>query len=44
MKIPYIPNNMANNCFGARNKIPGDFVEQRGHQVRYENDFQGYIH
>jgi hypothetical protein len=35
MKILYILNNVENNCFGVRNKLPGDFLEQRGHLVRY---------
>lgn len=39
MKILIIPNNMANNCFGLRNKLPSDYLEKRGHEVWIKNDW-----
>jgi len=44
MKIFIIPNNTENNCFGLRNKLPADFLEKRGHEIRIENSFQGFYH
>lgn len=44
MKILIIPNNIVNNCFGVRNKLPAQFLEQRGHEIRVQNDFRAYMH
>lgn len=44
MKIFMIPNNMNNNCYGLRNKLPADFLKKRGHEVKIENEFKGFYH
>lgn len=43
MKILIIPNNTTNNCYGVRNKLPGEYLRERGHEVRFVNEFKGYM-
>lgn len=39
MKILIVPNNMENNCYGVRNKLPAKFLKERGHEVWIKNDW-----